>query len=284
MKTYRLAVLGHPLNHTLSPLMHQIWFEMCGLAGTYQAIETDGTEQGFKDTVYRIQDKGFQGVNVTLPHKKHAYLLSDKVSDQARLTQAVNTLLFHSSGIIEGHNTDIEGFIRNIASHKLFSDSLCSGCAMVLGAGGATRSVLLAILQQGYQHIMIANRTQSRAQEIVDFFQPNFSHATFQVINWLNWPKIIAKLPKNALVVNTTSLGMQGNAALNLIEQWPENLLVTDIVYNPLMTPLLLQAEKAGMSVQDGFDMLLYQGAASFSLWTGHQVVVEKSIREKLLK
>lgn len=264
-------VTGFPIRHSRSPLIHGHWLRQYGLDGSYQAIEV--APEGFADFVGSLQRNGYAGGNVTIPHKEHAFALCSRHDSTAEDIGAVNTLWFEGS-VLWGGNTDAYGFVANL-------DSLSSGwdrrkSALVLGAGGASRAVVYALKQREFDDIRIVNRTLDRAGELADRFGRG--------ITAHEWRAVPELLRDSALIVNTTSLGMQGkdDMAIDLSTADPE-ALVTDIVYVPLETPLLKAARERGLKTIDGLGMLLHQAVPGFERWFGVRPEVTSELRALIL-
>jgi shikimate dehydrogenase len=264
-------VTGFPIRHSRSPLIHGHWLRQYGLDGSYQAIEV--APEGFADFVGSLQRNGYVGGNVTIPHKEHAFALCSRHDSAAEDIGAVNTLWFEGS-VLWGGNTDAYGFVANL-------DSLSSGwdrrkSALVLGAGGASRAVVYALKQREFDDIRIVNRTLDRAGELADRFGRG--------ITAHEWRAVPELLRDSALIVNTTSLGMQGkdDMAIDLSTADPE-ALVTDIVYVPLETPLLKAARERGLKTIDGLGMLLHQAVPGFERWFGVRPEVTCELRALIL-
>ena len=273
--TSRLAgVMGWPVSHSKSPRLHGYWLAKYGIDGCYMPLPVE--PDNFQDALKSLRNLGFSGVNVTIPQKEMAMPECDELSNRARRIGAVNTVTFAKDGRMLGDNTDGFGFIENLCQEAPNID-FASGPAVVLGAGGASRAVLIALLDEGSPEIRIANRTRKRAEDLAtEIHDPR--------INVVNWPLDPASLADAALVVNTTSLGMVGQPKLEIdLEGLPQTALVTDIVYAPLITDLLAQAKKRGNQVVDGLGMLLHQARPGFHRWFGIDPEVTPELREFVL-
>lgn len=264
-------VTGYPIRHSRSPLIHGHWLQNYGLDGSYRAIEV--APDGFADFIRGLHKNGFVGGNVTIPHKENAFALCSRRDAAAEEIGAVNTLWFED-GVLWGGNTDAYGFVANLDGMNPGWDRHKS--ALVLGAGGASRAVVYALKQRGFDDIRIANRTVERAREIADRFgRGTSSH---------EWRAIPELLEGAALIVNTTSLGMEGkdDGAVDLSNA-DRDVLVTDIVYVPLMTPLLQSANALGLRTADGLGMLLHQAVPGFERWFGTRPDVTPELRELII-
>ncbi|MDA7826764.1 shikimate dehydrogenase [Rhodobacteraceae bacterium] len=268
------GVIGFPIAHSKSPKMHGLWLAQNGIKGHYVplAVSPDDFEQVLK----QLPKMGFVGANVTIPHKVAALQLATQATDRARQIGAANTITFGENGEIYADNTDGHGFITNIKS-KYPDWSASTGPSLVLGAGGAARAVLSALLDDGAPQILIANRTRENADRLAHEFGESVT-----VIEWSDVPTQIANV---ATLVNTTSLGMVGKPPMTLdLSQLKPETLVSDIVYTPLETDLLKTASDKGCKTVDGLGMLIYQGMPGFEKWFGATPVATDELREMLLK
>lgn len=261
------CVIGWPAGHSRSPLIHNYWIRQHGLTAEYRR-EAVPPEQ-FADFIASWAERGYVGANVTLPHKEAALKLS-RPDDRAEAVGAANTLWL-DGGVLRSTNTDVEGFTANLdAAAPGWDGGLPS--AMVLGAGGAARAVVFALLQRGAQRVYVANRTFERAEA----FRARFGER----VHPLPWGEVNARLAGAQLLTNATSLGMAGQPELDIdVTRLPRNAVVTDIVYAPLETPLLAAAGKRGLRTADGLGMLLHQAVRGFSLWFGVQPQVTPELR-----
>lgn len=267
------GVIGHPIAHSKSPRLHNYWLQKHGINGHYVPLHV--APENLAKILLAMPDMGFVGANVTLPHKTAALAQAQTVTDTARRIGAANTLTFDSKGKIHADNTDAQGFINNLRQNAPQWQPN-SGPALVLGAGGAARAVLVALLDAGVPQIVIANRTESRAEELAAEFGPQ--------IRPLFWQSCENFMPHAALIVNTTSLGMSGQPPLPFsLDALLPDTIVTDIVYNPLETPLLQAARAKGCHCVDGLGMLLHQAAPGFARWFGVQPLVDAATRRAVL-
>ena len=268
------GVIGHPIAHSRSPALHGYWLRRYGLKGHY--IPIDIAPNDLADLVRTLPRLGFVGLNVTIPHKEAILHVADIITDRAALIGAANTLIFRKDGKIHADNTDGSGFIANLrqnAPHWVPS----AGPAVVLGAGGAARAVIAALIEVGVPEIRLANRTRPRA----DGLRSDFG-AKVVVHEWVQAANI---LEGAATVVNTTSLGMTGKPDLRLsLDHLSPRALVTDLVYTPLKTQLLIEAEAHGCIAVDGLGMLLHQAAPGFERWFGQRPDVDEATRMAVLQ
>ena len=265
----RLAgVLGWPVAHSRSPRLHGFWLERHGIDGAYLPLAV--RPEGFADAVRGLRAAGFQGCNVTVPHKVAAFEFSDVVDDSARRAGAVNTLVFSESGIA-GSNTDGIGFINNLRAHGVDAQA---GPALILGAGGAARAIVACLQDLGVM-VSVCNRTRERAEVLA---------RDLPGLRVLDWEVRAQAVADHALLVNTTTIGMQkaGETVAGIavdLSRAPAGMAVADIVYVPLETPLLAAARAAGLRPVEGLGMLLHQAVPGFSAWFGVTPVVDDALR-----
>jgi shikimate dehydrogenase len=265
-KTRAACLIGWPAAHSRSPLIHHYWLRTLGIEGGYN-IEAVPPE-GFAEFVMHLSTHGFVGANVTIPHKERALALS--VPDaRARAVGAANTL-WYEGGELRSTNTDIEGFINNLDACAPGWDA--AGDALVLGAGGASHAVVFGLIERGIKRVHLANRTMERARALADQFGAG--------VDPVSWQAIGDVLPRAGLLVNTTSLGMHGQPALDIdVGLLPSHAVVADLVYVPLETPLLAAGRARGLKTADGLGMLLHQAVRGFELWFGQRPAVTSELR-----
>ena len=267
------GVIGHPIAHSRSPALHGYWLRRYGLKGHY--IPIDIAPLDLPELIRTLPRLGFVGLNVTIPHKEAILQIADIVTDRAALIGAANTLIFRKDGKIHADNTDGSGFVANLRQNApQWNPS--SGPAAVLGAGGAARAVIAALIEVGVPEVRLANRTRPRADALrSDFGAKVFVHEWVQAGNILD---------DAVTVVNTTSLGMTGKPDLRVpLDRLNPQALVTDLVYTPLKTQLLIDAEALGCVVVDGLGMLLHQAAPGFERWFGVRPEVDEATRRAVL-
>ncbi len=267
------GVIGHPIAHSKSPKLHGYWLKRYNLTGHY--IPMDVAQKDLQQTLELLPKLGFVGLNVTIPHKESVLKIADVVTDRAALIGSANTLIFRKDGRIHADNTDGSGFIANLrqnAPNWVPSE----GPAAVFGAGGAARAVIAALIEMGVPEIRLANRTRPRAEALrADF------GAKVVIYDWV---KAGNMLEGAATVVNTTSLGMIGKPDFRVpLDGLERKALVTDLVYNPLKTQFLQEAEAAGCTIVDGLGMLLHQAAPGFERWFGVRPEVDAETRAAVL-
>ena len=267
------AVLGHPINHSKSPKLHNYWLSLFDIDGHYIPLDID--PRNFENSIRALSGLGFVGANVTIPYKEKVLKIADKISDRAAIIGAANTLTFLQDGTIYADNTDGYGFLQNIKC-KYNDWSAGEGTSVVFGAGGASRAILGALIEDGANEVILANRTRSRADQLRSDFG-----AKIKVVDWM---KVQNYLSDASTVINATSLGMDGKADLPIpLQGLNKNTLVTDIVYTPLNTPLLENAAKRGCRTVDGLGMLIHQAIPGFERWFGMKPDVSENLRKLLI-
>lgn len=268
----RAFVVGYPISHSRSPLIHGFWLRELGIQGSYQRVAVEPGD--FETFVTTLAEQGFVGGNVTVPHKEAAFRLATVDDPVARDLEAANTLWFEGAKL-KGMNTDVAGFLANLDQEAPgWSEGMKQ--AVILGAGGASRAILYGLLQRGPERIALVNRTLERAQALAHHFGPK--------VTALSWDRAAAALEGADLLVNTTSLGMKGQPPLDLdLTRLPKAALVTDIVYVPLETPLLAAARRLGLATVDGLGMLLHQAVPGFERWFGARPEVTPQLRALVL-
>jgi shikimate dehydrogenase len=260
------CLIGWPAAHSRSPLIHHYWLRTLGIEGGYN-IEAIPPE-GFAEFVLHLAAHGFVGANVTIPHKERALALS-RPDERARAVGAANTL-WYEGGELRSTNTDVEGFINNLDASAPGWD--ITDEALVQGAGGAARAVVFGLIERGVKRVHLVNRTTERARALADQFGASVLPAAWDAIGEL--------LPRAGLLVNTTSLGMHGQPALQIdVGLLPQHAVVADLVYVPLVTPLLAAARARGLKTADGLGMLLHQAVRGFELWFGQRPTVTSELR-----
>jgi shikimate dehydrogenase len=266
--TPHAGVAGWPVDHSRSPTIHRYWLKQLGLAGSYERFPVRPGE--FPAFAARIGQDGLLGANVTAPHKEAAFAACDRRTPVAEALGAVNTL-WRQDGRLWGDNTDGAGFLANMdESAAGWADQ--RRLAVVIGAGGAARGIVYALISRGFERIAIVNRTQARAEALA----AHFGDAT-RAVSWADLP---AELREADLLVNASSLGMVGQRPLEVdLGALPEWAVVADAVYAPLRTPLLAAAEARRSRVVEGLGMLLHQAAPAFARWFGQRPAVTPALR-----
>jgi shikimate dehydrogenase len=259
--TKRVVLIGHPVAHSLSGAMQQAAFDSLGIDARYELWDRPPIE--LADAIGALRGDTFLGANVTIPHKERVVPLVDRVTEEGQATGAVNTITREGKRLI-GHNTDVPGF--KVALDKLVGKQKMPRQAVVLGAGGGARAVIYGLITEGFLRIVVFNRHLHRAEGLVRHFARSAAHMDLRAMPW-HESIIEAELAKTRVLVNATSIGLSSDESPIPAELLPSDLLVQDLIY--ARTRLLREAEAAGCSVADGETMLLHQGAAAFTLWTG---------------
>lgn len=266
------GVIGDPIAQSRSPRLHGHWLRRYGIDGHYVPLHV--TPDNLATTLRLLPDLGFRGLNCTIPHKEAVFQLADDVTDRAGAVQAANTLTFGDDGRILADNTDGYGFIANLRQQAPAWDA--GGPALVLGAGGAARGIVAALLDAGVPRVTLANRTIERAQALAGLFDGRVG-----TCDWSDGP---VQLGEADLLVNTTSLGMTGQPPLTFdLSAMTDGTTVSDIVYAPLMTPLLTAAQRNGAQIVEGLGMLLHQAVPGFKSWFGQTPEVDAALRAAVL-
>ncbi|HTJ02353.1 MAG TPA: shikimate dehydrogenase [Methylovirgula sp.] len=269
----RAFVIGWPISHSRSPLIHNYWLKSLGLPGSYEktAVPPEALE-GFLGS---LNEQGLVGGNVTLPHKEGAFALCAKTSPSAQALQAVNTV-WMEAGELCGDNTDVVGFLASLDADIPDWDKACEK-AVVLGAGGAARAIIAGLIGRGVERITIINRSRERAEELVTLAHRIRPDQAVAVADYATLPRELAAAN---LLVNTTSLGMRGQPPLDIgLEPLPDHAAVADIVYVPLETALITSAKARGLKTSGGLGMLLNQAVPGFERWFGKKPVVTPALR-----
>jgi len=266
-------VVGFPIHHSLSPFIHKFWLDSYQLEGDYQAYEIAPPD--FSTFISSLQQQGFIGGNVTLPHKEQACLLAHHCDGAARAIGAANSLWFEK-GVLCASNSDAYGFAKNLDD---FAPQWREGQnALILGAGGAARAVIFALISQGYKTIFLANRTKARAQQLAAHFG--------SPIKIIDWQAIDPVLGSADVIVNTTSIGLARDQTVLPLDfaHASAHALVTDIVYHPIETSFLAAAKRQDLKIVDGLGMLLHQAVFGFERWFGVKPVVGEELRHFILE
>ena len=266
----QLVIVGHPLSHTLSPIMHNTAFKALGLNEEYHYDTRPLLREDLPDFVQSIRNGEIEGGNITIPYKTQIMSLLSSFSTESIVLGAVNTL-YRDKGQVVGCNTDVVGFTQALKAKGVDVQGFR---AIILGAGGAAKAVAYALIEGGVERLVVLNRTHAHAQFLVDSF-----HSRKNVeISWVPIPNSKEEMPESDLLVNCTPVGMSGHSPTETplnASLFSKNMVVMDVVYNPQKTRFLEDAQRVGCKTIDGVDMLVYQGAASFELWTGEKPPVE---------
>jgi shikimate dehydrogenase len=264
----RAGVVGWPIEHSRSPTIHRYWLKELGLPGSYEKFAVRPEE--FRRFVDGIGEDALVGANVTAPHKEAAFNACDARTPVAGALGAVNTL-WREDGRLWGDNTDVAGFLANLDEATPGWDE-ARKLAVVIGAGGAARAIVYALLSRGFARVAVVNRTHARAEALATHFG-GFTTA-------VPWADLPSELRKADLLVNASTLGMIGQPSLTIdLSALPEHAVVTDAVYVPLLTPLIEAASARGLRVAEGLGMLLHQAAPAFARWFGRRPAVTPALR-----
>lgn len=267
------GVIGWPISHSRSPALHSHWLARYGIQGAYVPLGVK--PQDFEEAIRTLPKLGFKGVNLTIPFKQAILPLADAISDRASLIGAANTITFRDDGTIFADNTDGVGFLSSV--REAVPDwNAETGAALVLGAGGAARAIVSALVSAGVPEIRIANRTRQKADMLAEHFGGRVTAS--------EWARLGEASQDVAMIVNTTALGMVGKPTLQVpLQSCAPGCLAIDIVYNPLETAFLADARAAGLVPVDGLGMLLHQAVPGFESWFGHKPEVDKALRAAVL-
>ncbi|MEC7398053.1 MAG: shikimate dehydrogenase [Pseudomonadota bacterium] len=266
------GVMGWPISHSRSPLLHGYWLRELNIDGAYLPFAVD--PENIEAALRALPILGISGVNLTLPHKELAMSVCDHIDSIGRRIGAVNTIVVNDDDTLSGTNTDAFGFLENLRAESAWRAS--DGPALVLGAGGAARAIVAALIDDGIGKVRLANRTLSRAEALAAEFG--------RAVTTVPWDQINAAMDGTALLVNTSTLGMTGQPDLELdLHDLPETAVVNDIVYSPLETPLLRKAKTRGNPVVDGLGMLLHQARPGFTAWFGEEPTVSDALRTHII-
>jgi shikimate dehydrogenase len=264
------GILGYPLGHSISPYFQNAAFEFLGIEASYKAWSTEPKDLSGK--VNALRGTSFMGANVTIPYKESVIELLDEMDDWAKKVGSVNTIV-NDSGTLVGYNTDAVGFIQAISEYGNYDPS--GEAVLLIGAGGAARAAAHALVGNKVGSLVIANRTYRRAERLASEFPAKDKVSPVL----LNGPGFLNAVDSASLIVNSTSIGMKHTSVENCnpLEgiSVKAGVLVNDMVYNPLKTPMLVHAAETGAKILTGLPMLVLQGAASFNLWTGKEAPVD---------
>ena len=267
------GVIGDPILHSKSPILHRFWLNQNNINGHYIPLKVSKID--LELVLKTLPKMGFSGVNVTVPHKESVLKIANKITQRASQIGSANTLTFLTCGGFKADNTDGYGFLKNLEENESAWDP-SNAKVLIIGAGGASRAVISALLNSGVSKIVITNRTYERANELKEYFDRKID-----VIKWNEKEQFLGEI--NTLV-NTTTLGMLGCENLNLpLSNINKGTIVLDLVYNPIKTTLLQNAEKQGCKIIDGLGMLLHQATPGFKEWFGVEPKITNEIRKRIL-
>ncbi len=254
-------VIGNPINHSLSPKLHNFWFEQNNIRATYEKIKINN--DNLQSIISEIREKKINGINVTVPFKKAVIPYLDELSFEAEQTQSVNTIILHNNNLI-GYNTDIAGFTKAI---KNLNFKIEGKKVFILGAGGVVPSIIFALKKMNVSKIIVSNRTKKKAADLISRFQ------NLEILDW-------GKITDFDVIINATSLGLN-NETINLdFSQSGNDKLYYDVIYNPAVTNFLKEAKKLGNKTENGKLMFVYQAFEAFKLWHG----IEPKINSETLE
>lgn len=273
----KIAIIGNPVSHSLSPRMQNAAFKALKLPYRYSKIELSENELVFFFKL--LKKNNFAGLNITIPFKEKSLHLVDQLSDEAKLIGAINTVTIDKNGIVKGFNTDGEGYFQSLIQEIKFNPK--NKNIVFIGAGGAARAILVSLCRKRIKKLTIFNRTKNKAKQLCQEFEKKFPKVKFAYES-LEDKRLAATFPTTDLLINTSSVGLKGKDSLNLpLTFLPKKAIVSDIVYRPRKTDLLKSAEKLKLKTHEGLGMLLHQGALAFQLWT--QKAPPLSIMKKAL-
>tara|TARA_Y100000588_G_scaffold382041_1_gene468751 strand:+ start:348 stop:1208 length:861 start_codon:yes stop_codon:yes gene_type:complete len=267
------GIIGWPIEHTRSPRVHNYWLNQYGLDGVYVPLSVE--PRYLEKVIPSLTQCGFVGMNVTIPHKESVLDIVDIVDPIAQRIGAINTIVVQPDKSLVGRNTDVEGFITNLYD-KIPDWNAASGPAVLFGAGGAAKAAAVALIDEGVPELRVVNRSEDKAQKLRESLNGN--------IVILSWNQREKALVDAKIVVNATSLGMDGWPALDVnLGRLSSAAIIYDIVYVPLETPLVIQARTNNLRVVDGLGMLLYQACSGFESWFGVKPEVTETLRAHVL-
>ena len=268
------GVLGNPIAHSKSPILHQFWLKQNKIKGFYIPLKV--SENDLEMTLKNLPKIGFSGVNVTVPHKESVMSLAKIKTERASLIGSANTLTFLPEGGFKADNTDGYGFMKNLEEQAPVWDPK-EAKVLILGAGGACRAVIGALLESGVDKLHVTNRTQKRAKDLQVFF-----NSQIELIEWSEKEELLKNVNT---VINSTTLGMVGCDELQFsLSKANENTTIVDLVYNPINTPLLVEAHKKGCHVVNGIGMLLNQAIPGFNEWYGVKPTITKELLNRVMR
>ena len=264
------GIIGDPIKHSLSPVLHNYWFKKYNIDANYSIIEAK--EKNIPDVIKKIRNKSLSGINVTLPYKQKIINFIDKIINDSKITGSVNTLFLDNNGAIIGENTDVFGL--QAAYLKQIDNSLTKK-ALVIGAGGVSPSVILSLKKTGIKDISIINRTNDKCL---------FLKKKFNFLKIIPWNKLQKEIGNHDIIVNATSLGLKGGQEFGFdFNECRNDSTYIDTIYNPLKTKTLKFLEKRGIKVFNGLEMFIYQGQKSFYLWNKINPEIDQDLINLLL-
>jgi shikimate dehydrogenase len=272
MKKNLFAIIGKPLSHSLSPLLHNFWFKKYNVLGSYSFLEIQPDK--IEGIIKKIRKGELKGVNVTVPYKQAVLPFLDLVVDDAKETLSINTISLNDEGKIVGNNTDVYGLEQGFIN-RLNNQNLSKSKVLILGAGGVVPSVIYALSKKGAKQIFISNRTIKKAENI---------KKKFPFVEIVAWDKIETNAEKADILINATSLGLKGgNNFTQEFKTTKSNLIYYDIVYNPEETPITKKFKKRNIQTYNGLEMFIYQGQKSFSIWNKINPAVNEELKKTIM-
>ena len=272
MTKKKFGIIGNPLSHSLSPVLHNFWYEKYKLSANYSLIEIGLNE--IEEVIKKIRNKELQGINVTIPYKQAVIPFLDLIISDAKETISVNTISLNERDQVVGNNTDVYGFEQGFIN-KLRDQNLEKNKVLILGAGGVTPSVIYALLKKGIKQIFLANRTIKKCEDI---------KKKFPYIEIIIWEKIEAAAEKMDIIINTTSLGLKNG--IDFKEEFKvikKNLIYFDVIYNPEETTMIKKFKKRNIETYNGLEMFIYQGQKSFFLWNKINPELDKELKQNIM-
>ena len=266
------GIIGKPLSHSLSPTLHNFWFNKYKISAKYSLMEIELNQ--IEGIIKRIRKREVQGINITIPYKQAVIPFLDIIIDDAKETMSVNTISLNKEEKIVGNNTDVYGFEQGFIN-KLDNKNLEQKKVLILGAGGATPSVIYALLKRGIKQIFISNRTIEKAENI---------KKKFPLIEIIKWDDIEARGEEADIIINTTSLGLKGNSDFKQdFKNVKPNLVYCDIIYNPDETLMIKKFKEKNIQTYNGLEMFVYQGQKSFSLWNTINPELNDELKQNIM-
>ena len=272
MTKKKFGIIGNPLSHSLSPVLHNFWYEKYKLSANYSLIEIGLNE--IEEVIKKIRNKELQGINVTIPYKQAVIPFLDLIISDAKETISVNTISLNERDQIVGNNTDVYGLEQGFIN-KLRDQNLEKNKVLILGAGGVTPSVIYALLKKGIKQIFLANRTIKKCEDI---------KKKFPYIEIIIWEKIEAAAENMDIIINTTSLGLKNG--IDFKEEFKvikKNLIYFDVIYNPEETTMIKKFKKRNIETYNGLEMFIYQGQKSFFLWNKINPELDKELKQNIM-
>ena len=271
MKKKKYGIIGKPISHSLSPTLHNFWFQKYKISANYSLIEVELNK--IEDIIKKIKNNELQGINVTVPYKQAVIAFLDVVENEAKETQSVNTINLNYEGKVVGNNTDVYGFEQGFIN-KLNISNIVENKVLILGAGGVSPSVIYALARKRIKQIFISNRTLKKAEDI---------KKKFPFIEIIAWEDIDANIENIDIIINTTSLGLKDGANFKQeFHKTKSNLVYCDVIYNPTETMMIKKFKKNKLQTHNGLEMFMYQAQKSFYLWNAIKPEINKEI-EKII-